>query len=77
MGVKGSVANGFNGPGLGIPAGQGFNLNESAKSNWLGLLLARAGFDMGAWMPYVTGGLAVANLGYQVSYWTTFLPLSR
>jgi outer membrane immunogenic protein len=45
-----------------------FVVTENASSSWLALFLARAGVDMGAWFPYVTGGLAVASLQYTGSH---------
>jgi opacity protein-like surface antigen len=49
----------------------GFTFNEKVSSDWLFTMLARVGFDMGAWYPYVTGGLAVANLKYTNTFTDT------
>lgn len=35
--------------------------------DWLWTLRGRLGYDFGGWMPYVTGGLAVANVELQTS----------
>jgi outer membrane immunogenic protein len=67
MNAKGSVSNTVFLAPL-APAGQGFNISESAKTEWLALFLGRIGYDMGAWFPYVTGGAAVASLKYQANY---------
>ena len=47
------------------------NWAENASADWLALFLARVGVDMGAWFPYVTAGLAVANLKYSVAFLDT------
>ena len=54
---------------------QTFTINESVSSNWLFTFLGRVGFDMGSWYPYVTGGLAVADLKHTFNYTdTVFAP---
>jgi outer membrane immunogenic protein len=59
-----------------IPAaGNAIALNESVNADWLALLTARVGFDLGAWYPYITGGLAVANLKYTHSYLDNIPPV--
>ena len=50
MNARGSVSNTVFLAPL-APAGQGFNINESAKTEWLALFLGRLGYDMGAWFP--------------------------
>jgi len=45
-----------------------FTFSERVKSDWLLTLLARVGYDMGSWYPYVTGGAAVANFKYTNTY---------
>jgi outer membrane immunogenic protein len=52
--------------------GQTFTFNETVKTSWLFTFLARAGIDMGAWYPYVTGGLAVAKLNYTNTFVDSF-----
>ena len=51
-----------------------FNFNDSVKSDWLFTLLGRIGYDMGSWFPYVTGGLAVAELKYTSVFTDNFYP---
>jgi outer membrane immunogenic protein len=41
-----------------------FTITQNVKTDWLGLLTARVGWDMGTWYPYLTGGGAVAELKY-------------
>jgi len=48
-----------------------FSFNETVNSDWLALFTARAGWDMGIWYPYITGGLAVAHLKFASSYTNT------
>jgi len=63
--ATGSVSN--SAPIIGFPANTA-TWTESARTNWLALFTARAGVDMGAWYPYVTGGLAVGSLNYSVAF---------
>jgi outer membrane immunogenic protein len=54
---------------LNIPAaGNTIAINETADAQWLALVTARVGYDLGAWYPYLTGGMAVASLKYTHSY---------
>jgi outer membrane immunogenic protein len=48
-----------------------FTVTQTAKTDWLITLLARAGVSFGSWYPYVTGGLAVANIKYSVAFTDT------
>ena len=50
----------------------GYTINQSVSSEWLLTLLGRVGVDMGAWYPYITGGIAVADLKYNWNYTDTF-----
>jgi len=45
-------------------APDGFTFARSASTDWLVLLTARAGPDMGSWFPYLTVGAAAAELKY-------------
>jgi outer membrane immunogenic protein len=51
-----------------------FSWNLQGQSSFLATFLGRAGYNMGAWYPYVTGGLAVATLKYNATYIDTFYP---
>ena len=52
-----------------------FTIRESPSSNGLFTVLGRAGYDMGSWYPYVTAGVAVADLKYGFHYTDlTFAP---
>ena len=44
--------------GCGQAAGCAFSITTNVKSDWLLTFLGRLGVNMGAWFPYVTGGLA-------------------
>jgi outer membrane immunogenic protein len=44
--------------------GETFTFNNSVSINWLFTFLGRVGVDMGGWYPYLTGGLAVAELNF-------------
>jgi len=48
--------------------------NTSVSSNWLALFLGRVGLVMGAWYPYVTGGLAVSQLKYNSTFTDVISP---
>jgi len=61
------------GSGAVTAAGNPFNFNERVSSSWLFTLLGRVGFDMGAWYPYATVGLALSNLKYSNTF-TDILP---
>jgi outer membrane immunogenic protein len=52
--------------------GQTFTFSDRVSTNWLFTFLARAGFDMGGWYPYVTGGLAVADLKFNGTFVDSF-----
>jgi len=54
-----------------------FTWNQNSKSDWLFTLLGRIGFNAGSWYPYLTGGLAVANLKYTTNYVETFYPTNN
>ena len=60
-GVKKSVISGSVYP-VGVDAGVPFSFNERVSSTWLFTFLGRVGFDLGAWFPYATAGLAVSDL---------------
>jgi outer membrane immunogenic protein len=51
-----------------VPVSFGFRpfytFSDSVKTDWLALLLGRAGVDFNGWLPYVTGGLAVTHVSY-------------
>lgn len=49
-----------------------FSVYQNPRADWLFTFLGRVGYDMGAWYPYVTGGLAVSNLKYGFNYTDTF-----
>jgi outer membrane immunogenic protein len=58
----------FDNPGI-------FTINQNPSANWLFTFLGRAGYDMGSWYPYLTAGVAVANLRYGTNYTDlTFAP---
>jgi outer membrane immunogenic protein len=70
--LRGSVSNG---PTVyPVTPGSVFSWNLRSSSNYLATFLGRAGFDMGTWYPYVTGGAAVAGLKYSTNYVDTFYP---
>jgi outer membrane immunogenic protein len=48
-----------------------FTLSQKVSSNWLALFTARVGWDMGNWYPYITGGVAVADLKIASSFTDT------
>jgi len=62
-GVKKSVTSGSTYV-AGVATGVPFSFNERLSSSWLFTLLGRVGFDLGAWYPYATAGLAVADIKY-------------
>jgi outer membrane immunogenic protein len=62
------------GVGAGGTTGNPFNFNEHVSSDWLFTFLARVGFDLGAWYPYVTAGLAVSNLKYSNTFTDPLAP---
>jgi len=62
-GVKQSVLSNSAYP-AGVAAGLPFSFNERVSSTWLFTFLGRVGFDLGAWYPYATAGLAVADIKY-------------
>lgn len=49
-----------------------FSVYQNPRADWLFTFLGRLGYDMGAWYPYVTGGLAVSDLKYGFNYTDTF-----
>jgi outer membrane immunogenic protein len=51
-----------------------FSWNLNAKTEWIAMLTARAGVDMGWWYPYLTGGGAVTDIKYNTTYIDTFYP---
>jgi outer membrane immunogenic protein len=69
--LKGSRTNSqayFDNPGI-------FTVSQNPSSDWLFTFLARIGYDAGSWYPYLTGGLAVADLKYGFNYTdATFAP---
>jgi len=72
MGLSGSTSNGPTVYPVTPPTT--FSWNLEAKASFLATFLGRVGYNMGAWYPYVTGGLAVANLKYNATYIDTFYP---
>ena len=47
------------------PAGGGtFTVANSVKTDWLLTARGRAGYALGTWLPFVTGGLAVTRIGF-------------
>ncbi len=54
-----------------------FAWNLSHKQDFLATFLARAGFDMGDWYPYITGGAATAHLKYSANFVDTFYPTNN
>lgn len=52
----------FSGSNLEARGGCGIGLTCESTMNWLWTLRGRVGLDMNGWMPYVTGGLAVAEV---------------
>jgi opacity protein-like surface antigen len=57
-----------------LNAPNNFSWNLRGNSDFMATFLARAGFDMGTWYPYITGGAAVAHLKYSANYVETFYP---
>jgi outer membrane immunogenic protein len=52
-----------------------FTINQNPSADWLFTFLGRAGYDMGSWYPYLTAGVAVADLKYGFNYTDlTFAP---
>ena len=52
-----------------------FTVRESPHADGLFTVLGRAGYDMGSWYPYLTAGVAVADLKYGFNYTDlTFAP---
>jgi outer membrane immunogenic protein len=49
-----------------------FTVYQNPRSDWLFTFLGRLGYDAGAWSPYITGGLAVANIKYGFNYTDNF-----
>jgi outer membrane immunogenic protein len=45
-----------------------YTINENPGTDWLFTFLGRAGYDMGSWYPYLTAGVAVAELKYGFNY---------
>lgn len=72
MGLRGSASNGPTLYPVTPPAT--FSWNLEGRSSFLATFLGRVGYNMGAWYPYVTGGLAVATLKYNATYIDTFYP---
>ncbi len=70
--LRGSVSNGPTLYPLNAP--NTFNWNLRGSSDFMAIFLARAGYDMGTWYPYLTGGAAVAHLKYSANYVETFYP---
>src|ERR1700730_12934865 len=70
MGVSSSFTNSALYPIQGCvqAAGCAFTLTGTTKTNWLFMLLTRAGVDFGSWYAYATGGLAVADMKYSVAF---------
>jgi outer membrane immunogenic protein len=49
-----------------------FTVSQNPRADWLFTFLGRVGYDLGAWYPYVTGGLALSNLQYGFNYTDNF-----
>jgi outer membrane immunogenic protein len=49
-----------------------FSVYQNPNADWLATFLGRVGYDMGAWYPYITGGVAVADLKYGFNYTDVF-----
>jgi outer membrane immunogenic protein len=45
-----------------------YTFSDNVKTDWLALLLGRAGVDFNGWLPYVTGGLAVTHVSYSSDF---------
>jgi len=71
MNLKGSTSNSALYP---VTSPSGFTWNLEGKADFLFTFLGRVGIDMGAWYPYLTGGLAVTRLKYTATYIDTFYP---
>jgi outer membrane immunogenic protein len=70
--LRGSVSNG---PTLyPVTPPSTFSWNSQGKVDALATLLGRLGVNMGAWFPYVTGGVAISHLTYTTTYIDTFYP---
>jgi outer membrane immunogenic protein len=72
MGLNGSTSNGPTLYPLNAP--NAFSWNLAAKSSFLATFLGSVGYNMGAWYPYLTGGLAVATLKYNATFTDTYYP---
>jgi outer membrane immunogenic protein len=60
--------------GVIVPPGLFDSFTQSVESNWLGTLRGRLGVAFGSWLPYATGGLAVARVSYTDFGVFPFLP---
>jgi len=61
--LEGDFANGSSGAAIVVPSGGGGGTNTlSTRLDGLGVLGARAGWSFGAFMPYLTAGLAFADI---------------
>jgi outer membrane immunogenic protein len=74
MGLKGTTTNSALYP---VNAPDRFTWNLEGKSDFLFTFLGRVGYNLGAWYPYVTGGLAVAHLKYTANFIDTFYPTNN
>ena len=74
MGVKGSTSTSGIYP---ANAPNGFTWNLEGKTDYLFTALARAGYNMGAWYPYLTGGVAVTTIKYNVNFAENFYPTNN
>jgi len=60
--------------GVIVPPGIFDSFTQSMESKWLGTLRGRFGVAFGSWLPYATGGLAVARVRYSDFGGFPFLP---
>ena len=74
-GIKGSRTNGPTVYPVTPPSTFTWNLNS--KTDWLATFLGRVGYDMGSWYPYLTGGVALANVSYSANFVDTFYPTNN
>jgi outer membrane immunogenic protein len=68
-----SLGNTNGGPATIVPG----QIAETLNGHWLSTFRGRAGYAQNQWLIYVTGGLAVANIGYfdQVCFPTAGIPI--
>jgi len=54
-----------------------YNFNQHIDTSWLFEVRPRAGYRVGNWMPYVTGGLSLTNVQYRGTFTDTFGPTTE